>query len=176
MDKKTKIAPFGKKDYWSDVLSVSVLISLSLIGGCVNYISDGDKLNFGNVFLSLLALAAWALWGCAVLSRRRPTHPTRILYTVWFVLPAAASFVLLVMSLITSSGQFVSGGAGAVFAAVMLAFCLPLYGLCFFGSSGYIANDILMFLISVLWIFLPYIAARVRADRTVKNVYRRPGK
>ncbi len=156
------------KRYWLDIATVSVLIALGVMAGGVNFIvGSGDELTFANVLFSLIYIAAWAAWGCTSLTRVKSTHPTRIFYTVWFSTSALAAFSLLVISL-TDSSSFMSSGAGNAFAVILLIVSSPMYGICLFGSSGYIANDIVMLLASVTLLFLPQITLRIR-KRTVNS-------
>ena len=160
-----------KKDYWFDVAAVSVLIALSIIVGGINFISgDGDSLTFANVFSSLIYLAVWAFWGCTVLPRRRETHPVRIFYTAWFALGAIAALSLLIISLAASGGaSFMTSEAGSKATLVLFLMCSPMYGVCFFGSDGYILNDIFMLMLSLVLILMPYIVQRAIVKKELKK-------
>ena len=87
---KERKSPLGDRGYWIDILSVSALISVSIIAGCVNYLMGDGSITFANVFWSFAHIAAWAVWGWLVLSKREAGHPSRILYSVWFLLPRRA--------------------------------------------------------------------------------------
>lgn len=151
------------------MLAVSALAALSIIAGCINYLVGDSEITFANVMWSTIQLAAWALWGWFAIPRRRERHPARILYTVWFALPAFSAGALLIMSLIPSSAGFFATLPGNIVAAVLAVFCLPMAGFGFFGSSGYAANDLIILALSVLALFLP----RISEWRTRRAVSRR---
>lgn len=94
---KERKSPLGDRGYWIDILSVSALISVSIIAGCVNYLMGDGSITFANVFWSFAHIAAWAVWGWLVLSKREAGHPSRILYSVWFLLPLISAAALLVI-------------------------------------------------------------------------------
>lgn len=155
---------FGRS-YWRDVVIVSVLAALGVISGMINYISDSDRPLFANVFWSLLYLAAWCVCGAFSASRRPHGHPVRVMYAAWSALSAAAALAMLLLSCLPGSDAFLQSGAGGAVGGFMFALCMPLYGICFFGSAGYIANDILLFAVSVAVGILPRLVEKMRAER-----------
>lgn len=166
---KERKSPLGDRGYWIDILSVSSLISVSIIAGCVNYLMGDGSITFANVFWSFAHIAAWAVWGWLALSKREAGHPSRILYSVWFLLPLVSAAALLVMSFIPASAEFLSTAPGNIIATVLIVGCLPMSGFGFFGSSGYVANDIVMVALSALMLFVPRIAAVRRARRLMRR-------
>ena len=146
---KERKSPLGDRGYWIDILSVSALISVSIIAGCVNYLMGDGSITFANVFWSFAHIAAWAVWGWLVLSKREAGHPSRILYS--------------------ASAEFLSTAPGNIIATVLIVGCLPMSGFGFFGSSGYVANDIVMVALSALMLFVPRIAAVRRARRLMRR-------
>ncbi len=159
---KTRSGQLFDRAYWRDVIAVSALAALAVIAGMINYIGDSDRPLFANVFWSLLYLVAWCMWGALVVSRRDARHPARVLYAVWSALSAAAALVLLMLSCLPFGDAFLQSSVGGVIGGAMFALCMPLYGLCFFGSAGYVINDILLFVVSAAAGSLPWLAERIR--------------
>lgn len=148
--------------YWRDVIAVSVLAALAVISGMINYIGDSDRPLFANVFWSLLYLFAWCMWGAFVVSHRNARHPVRVLHVVWSALSAIAALVMLLLSCLPFGDAFLQSSVGGAIAGAMFALCMPLYGLCFFGSAGYIINDLLLFTVSAAAGSLPWLVDRIR--------------
>ncbi len=155
---------FGRS-YWRDVAVVSVLASLGVISGMINYIGDSDRPLFANAFLSLLYLVSWCAWGAFSVSRRSSRHPVRVLYSAWAVLSAVSALSMLLLSCFPGGDAFLQSNVGGAIGNVMFALCMPLYGICFFGSDGYVINDILLFAVSSAAVFLPHWVKRIRSKR-----------
>ncbi len=169
MNKKEIKKQFGGRSYWLNVLAISVLLALGIISGSVNYLAGDGGITFANVFWSFIHLAAWGTWGWFAISGRAAGHPSRVLYSVWFALPAASATALLVASFIPASADLFATAAGGTIAACLVACCLPMAGFGFFGSTGYVANDIVILALSLLMLLLPRIAATARSRKAKKR-------
>lgn len=154
-----------QKKYWCDILAISVLLSFSVISGCVNYLTVDESLTFANILLSFLQLALWAVWAYFALAGRGVLDAARIFYSLCFALSTLASATLLLMSLTAT------GADGA--AVVMLIICSPMYGLCLFDGEVYILNELIMLISSALWLMLPFVFGRIEKKKNARRKARK---